>query len=113
MKKIIYLLLFLAIGKTATAQTIYAPNDVEVLPGETAFYTLTVNVGGGEYTDFEYDIVFPRAGFTTPSTENNTVNPLWTGGTLDETADERMFYLKPACSHEWREESAICQSDWG
>ena len=83
MKKIIYLLLFLAIGKTATAQTIYAPNDVEVLPGETAFYTLTVNVGGGEYTDFEYDIVFPRAGFTTPSTENNTVNPLWTGGTLN------------------------------
>ena len=81
MKKIIYLLLFLAIGKTATAQTISVA-DVEVLPGETVFYTLTVNVGDGEYLDFGYDIIFPRAGFTTPSTNNNTVNPLWTGGTI-------------------------------
>ena len=82
MKKIIYLLLFFAIARTATAQTVYVP-DVEVLPGGTAFYSLTVNVGGGEYLDFGYDIVFPRAGFTTPSTDNNTVNPLWIGGTIN------------------------------
>ncbi|MBR6456335.1 MAG: hypothetical protein IKT22_08500, partial [Prevotella sp.] len=67
MKKIVYLLLFLAIGKTATAQTLSVP-DIEVVPGGTAYYSLNINVEGGTYRGFFYDIQFPTTGFSTPAT---------------------------------------------
>ena len=76
MKKFIYLLLFLAIGRTATAQTLSVA-DVEVLQGETASYALNINTGDGIYQSFQCDVQFPATGFSIPAVPNTTVNPSW------------------------------------
>ena len=83
MKRIIYLLLFLAIGGTATAQTISVP-DVEVLQGETASYSLNINVDR-EYDSFQCNVQFPATGFSIPAKPNTTVNPLWVGGIFGQS----------------------------
>ena len=84
-KRIMDMLLFLALGGTAMAQTV-AVADVEVLPGTTASYALVINVGGGEYTGFQYDIAFPATGFSTPVTGKSTVNASWEGGSINPGA---------------------------
>ena len=81
MKKLVYLLLFLAIGGTATAQTLSVP-DVEVLQGGTASYSVNVNVGNGNYKGFQCDVQFPATGFSIPAKPNMTVNPLWSSSVL-------------------------------
>ena len=81
MKRIFsFLLLVFVIGKTATAQTLSVP-DVEVVPGATAYYSLNINVEGGDYKGFFYDIQFPT-GISTPTAPNSTVHPSWNGGTI-------------------------------
>lgn len=82
MKKVFLglLLMFTAYG-ASMAQTLVVA-DVEVLPGTTGKYALEINVGGGEYTGFQYDIEFPSTGFSTPTTGKSTVNASWTGGSI-------------------------------
>lgn len=84
-KRFMNMLLFLAIGGIATAQTVSVA-DVEVLPGTTASYALVINVGGGEYTGFQYEIAFPATGFSTPETGKSTVNASWAGGSINPGA---------------------------
>lgn len=84
-KRFMYMLFFLAIGGIATAQTVSVA-DVEVLPGTTASYALVINVGGGEYSGFQYDIAFPATGFATPETDKSTVNASWAGGSINPGA---------------------------
>jgi len=84
-KRIMNMLLFLVLGGTAMAQTV-AVADVEVIPGTTASYALVINVGGGEYTGFQYDIAFPATGFSTPETGKSTVNASWEGGSINPGA---------------------------
>lgn len=83
MKKVFLslLLMFTAYG-ASMAQTLVVA-DVEVLPGTTGKYALKINVGGGEYTGFQYDIQFPSTGFSTPTTGKSTVNASWTGGSIN------------------------------
>ena len=80
-KRITNMLMFLVIGGTAMAQTVSVA-DVEVIPGTTASYALTINVGEGEYSGFQYQITFPATGFATPDAEKSTVNASWAGGTI-------------------------------
>lgn len=82
MKKVFLglLLMFTAYG-ASMAQTLVV-EDVEVLPGTTGKYALEINVGGGEYTGFQYDIQFPSTGFSTPTTGKSTVNASWSGGSI-------------------------------
>ena len=84
-KQIFNMLLAMAIGQMATAQTLSVA-DVEVLPGTTASYSLTVNVGDGEYTGLQYEIAFPTMGFSTPETNKSTVNASWEGGSVNPSA---------------------------
>ncbi len=79
MKRLFINMLFLAIYGTAMSQTL-SIDDVEVLPGGTASYTLKVNVGNGVYSGFQYSMQFPATGFST--TENTTVNSNWQNGSL-------------------------------
>lgn len=82
MKKIVLsLLAMLAISGNLLAQSLAVP-DVEVLPGGTAYYVLNVNVGGGAYTGFQYEITFPSGQFSTPASDKSTVNASWTGGSI-------------------------------
>lgn len=84
-KQIFNMLLAMAIGQMATAQTLSVA-DVEVLPGTTASYSITVNVGDGEYTGLQYEIAFPATGFSTPETNKSTVNASWEGGSVNPGA---------------------------
>lgn len=84
-KRIMNMLLFLALGGTAMAQTVTVA-DVEVLPGTTASYALVINVGGGKYSGFQYEIAFPATGFSTPETGKSTVNASWEGGSINPGA---------------------------
>lgn len=78
-------MLCLGIHGTAMAQSL-SVSDVEVLPGTTGSYELTINVGSGEYTGFQYEIAFPATGFSTPDVEKSTVNTSWAGGTINPGA---------------------------
>ena len=80
MKKHI-LSLFAAVTMCATADAQeLSVADVEVLPGTTASLTLTVDVGEGTYSGFQFDIQFPTEGFST--TGNATASAAWQGGTI-------------------------------
>lgn len=76
------MLLAMAIGQVAIGQTLSVA-DVEVLPGTTASYSITLNVGGGEYTGLQYEIAFPATGFSTSATNKSTVNASWEGGSVN------------------------------
>lgn len=76
MKKLVMnLVACLAMSGAATAQT-FSVADVEVLQGKTGAFTLTVDVGEGTYTGFQFQIQFPATGFTTLGT---TVTQAWDG----------------------------------
>ena len=62
----------------ATAQTLSVA-DVEALPGETVAFTLTVDVAGGTYSGFQFQMQFPAEGFTTVGT---TVSAAWDGASF-------------------------------
>ena len=79
MKRTLFNLLFLAICGMSTAQTL-SVDDVQVLPGTTASYELKINVEGGAYSGFQYQMQFPATGFAL--TSNTTVLPTWQGGVL-------------------------------
>lgn len=79
MKRTLFNLLFLAICGMTTAQTL-SVDDVQVLPGTTASYELKINVEGGAYSGFQYQMQFPATGFAL--TSNTTVLPTWQGGVL-------------------------------
>lgn len=79
MKRTLFNLLFLAICGMATAQTL-SVDDVQVLPGTTASYEIRVNVDGGSYSGFQYQMQFPATGFTLTGT--TTVLSTWQGGSL-------------------------------
>ena len=59
-------------------QTLSIP-DVEALPGETVSYSLNINVEGGTYSGFQYQMQFPETGFTLAGT---TISSAWDGGSL-------------------------------
>ena len=56
-----------ALCGAASAQTLSVA-DVEALPGETVSYTLTIDVKGGDYKGFQYQMNFPEEGFFTEGT---------------------------------------------
>lgn len=86
MKKIIInIVAALAIGTAATAQSLSVA-DVDVVPGTTASYSITINVGDGEYSGFQYEIAFPATGFSTPDAGKSTVNASWEGGSVNPGA---------------------------
>lgn len=60
----------------ASAQLV-AVTDVEALPGETVALTMQLDTDGGSYTAFEFDILFPDAGFST--TGSATTAAGWDG----------------------------------
>lgn len=62
----------------ATAQTLSVA-DVEALPGETVAFTLTVDVAGGTYSGFQFQMQFPAEGFTTVGTN---VSAAWDGASF-------------------------------
>ncbi len=70
---------FLAFGIVTQAQSLSVA-DVEVLPGGTASFALTVDVGDGIYSGFQFEMQFPEEGFCT--TGNSTVDATWQGGAL-------------------------------
>ena len=80
-KNVLNLLVLFAFCGNMIAQSL-AVADVEVLPGGTAYYALSINVGDGEYTGFQYDITFPSGLFSTPESDKSTVNASWTGGSI-------------------------------
>lgn len=60
------LLTIFALCGGVTAQEVSVPN-VEALQGEEVSLTLQLDVNGGSYTALEFDIQFPKDGFTTGS----------------------------------------------
>lgn len=78
MKTKLMSLLFLAWSGIAMGQTLSIP-DVEALPGETVSYSLNINVEGGTYSGFQYQMQFPETGFTLAGT---TISSAWDGGSL-------------------------------
>ena len=66
--------LFYVMGKRVSV------DDVQVLPGTTASYEIRVNVDGGSYSGFQYQMQFPATGFTLTGT--TTVLSTWQGGSL-------------------------------
>ena len=79
MKKVILsLLTALLFCGTATAQR-FSVADVEALPGETVSFEITVDVAGGTYSGFQFQMQFPSEGFATTGT---TVSAAWDGGSL-------------------------------
>ncbi len=63
----------------ASAQTLSVA-DVEALPGETVSYTLTIDVQGGDYKGFQYQMTFPATGFATAGT--TVVSADWDGASF-------------------------------
>jgi hypothetical protein len=49
------------------------------MPGETVFFALTIDVEGGAYSGFQFQMQFPAEGFTTAGT---TITSDWDGGSL-------------------------------
>lgn len=62
----------------ASAQTLSVA-DVEALPGETVDFALTINVEGGTYSGFQFQMQFPSEGFATVGA---TIASDWDGGSL-------------------------------
>ena len=62
----------------ASAQTLSVAN-VEALPGETVSFALTIDVEGGAYSGFQFQMQFPAEGFSTAGT---TISSDWDGGSL-------------------------------
>lgn len=86
MKKIIIsIVAALCISTAATAQSLSVA-DVAVVPGTTASYGLSINVGDGEYSGFQYEITFPATDFSTPDAGKSTVNASWEGGSVNPGA---------------------------
>lgn len=79
MKKTIISLLALLFLYDAAAQKLSVA-DVEVLPGTTASFTMTVDVESGVYSGFQFGMQFPSTGFST--TGITTVTASWQGGSL-------------------------------
>ena len=77
-KLLVSLLAVIALSGAATAQTLSIA-DVEALPGETVAFGLTVNVQGGVYSGFQFQMQFPAEGFTTKGT---TVSSGWDGASF-------------------------------
>ena len=67
-----------ALCGAASAQTLRIA-DVEALPGETVAFALTVDVEGGGYSGFQFQMKFPVEGFTTTGT---TISPEWDGASF-------------------------------
>ena len=63
----------------ASAQTLSVA-DVEALPGETVAYTLKIDVEGGDYKGFQYQMTFPATGFATAGT--TVANADWDGASF-------------------------------
>ena len=80
-KSMISLLAFLglAINMQMQAQTLSIA-DVEALPGETVAFGLTVDVQGGLYSGFQFQMQFPATGFTL--TGSTTVDASWNGASF-------------------------------
>lgn len=79
MKRIILsVMALLAISFQLSAQVLSVA-DVEAVPGETVAFALDVDVEGGAYSGFQFQMKFPATGFTTTGT---TVSSAWDGGTF-------------------------------
>jgi len=80
MKKLLFsILIVLSMGGAANGQILLV-DDVEVVPGGTAYFTLTADVGSGFYSGFQFGMQFPVTGFST--TGNATAAESWTNGTF-------------------------------
>lgn len=79
MKKILFSLLgALFTFGVAQAQTL-SIDDVEVKPGETTSFELKIDVAGGQYSGFQFQMQFPATGFTLAGT---TISQEWAGSTF-------------------------------
>ena len=67
-----------ALCGAAQAQTLRVA-DVEALPGETVSFALTIDVEGGAYSGFQFQMQFPTEGFTLVDA---TASTAWAGGSL-------------------------------
>ena len=72
------LLAAIALSGMATAQTLTIA-DVEAIPGEQVSFSLTVDVQGGTYSGFQFQMQFPAEGFIINGT---TVSSNWDGGSF-------------------------------
>ena len=79
MKKILFSLLgALFTFGVAQAQTL-SIEDVEVKPGETTSFELKIDVAGGQYSGFQFQMQFPATGFTLAGT---TISSDWESSTF-------------------------------
>lgn len=79
MKKILFSLLgALFTFGVAQAQTL-SIDDVQVIPGETASFELKIDVAGGQYSGFQFQMQFPATGFTLTGT---TISSEWESSTF-------------------------------
>ena len=76
---VVSLLALLLLSGVSVAQRL-SVSDVEVVPGTTASFALTVDVEEGVYSGFQFEMQFPATGFST--TGNATAANTWQGGTL-------------------------------
>lgn len=76
---VVSLLALLLLSGVSVAQRL-SVSDVEVVPGTTASFALTVDVEEGVYSGFQFEMQFPATGFST--TGNATAASTWQGGTL-------------------------------
>ena len=72
------LLAVIALCNVANAQKVSVA-DVEAVPGETVAFALTVDVQGGAYSGFQFEMQFPAEGFATAGT---TASPDWGGASF-------------------------------
>lgn len=68
-----------AISGAANAQSLSVAN-VYAMPGTTAAFGLTINVEGGAYKGFQFEMQFPQTGFNTAS--GNTASADWTNSSI-------------------------------